>query len=147
MEEDDSERPLTEEEDQERLVQELRKAQRVARADERARRESRSKDNVITCRLDDQALDALDTLVEAGVRSTRAGAASWLIGVGLEANRPLLEELTQTVAEIRRLRHAAAYRAQRFTRRDQDTPEPADQPDHNHATDQPSRRPRWRSER
>src|SRR5205823_2445433 len=41
------------------------------------------KNNVITCRLDDATLDALDTLVEAGVRSTRSDAAAWLIGAGI----------------------------------------------------------------
>ena len=70
------------------------------------------KNNVVTCRLDDRTLDALDTLVEAGVRSTRSDAAAWLIGVGLEANRPLLERVNATVSEIRRLRDEARAMAQ-----------------------------------
>ena len=70
------------------------------------------KNNVVTCRLDDRTLDALDTLVEAGVRSTRSDAAAWLIGVGLEANRPLLERVNATVTEIRRLRDEARALAQ-----------------------------------
>jgi ATP-dependent Clp protease ATP-binding subunit ClpA len=65
------------------------------------------KSNVITCRLDDATLNALDILVEAGVRSTRSDAAAWLIGAGIEAHRPLIARVTATVEEIRRLRDEA----------------------------------------
>jgi ATP-dependent Clp protease ATP-binding subunit ClpA len=65
------------------------------------------KNNVITCRLDDATLNALDILVEAGVRSTRSDAAAWLIGAGVEAHRPLIARVTATVEEIRRLRDEA----------------------------------------
>jgi ATP-dependent Clp protease ATP-binding subunit ClpA len=65
------------------------------------------KNNVITCRLDDTTLNALDILVEAGVRSTRSDAAAWLIGAGIEAHRPLIARVTATVEEIRRLRDEA----------------------------------------
>jgi ATP-dependent Clp protease ATP-binding subunit ClpA len=65
------------------------------------------KSNVITCRLDDATLDALDILVEAGVRSTRSDAAAWLIGAGIEAHRPLIARVNATVQEIRRLRDEA----------------------------------------
>jgi ATP-dependent Clp protease ATP-binding subunit ClpA len=65
------------------------------------------KSNVITCRLDDTTLNALDILIEAGVRSTRSDAAAWLIGAGIEAHRPLIARVTATVEEIRRLRDEA----------------------------------------
>ena len=65
------------------------------------------KSNVITCRLDDATLNALDILVEAGVRTTRSDAAAWLIGAGIEAHRPLIARVTTTVEEIRRLRDEA----------------------------------------
>jgi hypothetical protein len=65
------------------------------------------KNNVITCRLDDATLNALDILVEAGVRSTRSDAAAWLIGAGIEAHRPLIARVNATVEEIRRLRDEA----------------------------------------
>jgi ATP-dependent Clp protease ATP-binding subunit ClpA len=65
------------------------------------------KTNVVTCRLDDATLEALDTLVAAGIRPTRSDAAAWLIRIGLEANRPLLQRVSTTVAEIRRLRREA----------------------------------------
>lgn len=63
--------------------------------------------NVVTCRLDDAALSALDALVEAGVRSTRSDAAAWLIAAGIETHRALFDRVNATVSEIRRLRMEA----------------------------------------
>ena len=51
------------------------------------------KANVITCRVDDRDLDAIDALVEAGIRSTRSDAASWLISAGIDAHRELFERV------------------------------------------------------
>ena len=79
------------------------------------------KSNVVMCRLDDRTLDALDTLIEAGVRTTRSDAAAWLIQAGIEANAPLFESVSATVAEIRRLRAEAQHKAQQITQR---TPPP-----------------------
>jgi len=75
------------------------------------------KSNVVMCRLDDRALDALDTLIKAGVRTTRSDAAAWLIQAGIEANGPLFESVSATVAEIRRLRAEAQRRAHQITER------------------------------
>ena len=66
-----------------------------------------TRSNVVTCRLDDHASDAIDALVEAGIRSTRSDAASWLIAAGIEAHQPLFERVYATVAEIRQLRTEA----------------------------------------
>jgi ATP-dependent Clp protease ATP-binding subunit ClpA len=84
-------------------------ASRGATVEDQAPSQSPSgpKNNVITCRLDDSTLNALDILVEAGVRSTRSDAAAWLIGAGIEAHRPLIARVTATVEEIRRLRNEA----------------------------------------
>jgi ATP-dependent Clp protease ATP-binding subunit ClpA len=73
---------------------------------------STTRSNVITCRIDGRDLDALDALVEAGVRSTRSDAASWLIHAGIEANKAILDTVYGTVAEIRRLREVAQSLAQ-----------------------------------
>jgi Arc/MetJ-type ribon-helix-helix transcriptional regulator len=73
------------------------------------------KSNVITFRLDDRDLDALDALVEAGIRSTRSDAAAWLIRAGIEAQRPLFERVYTTVAEIRHLRATARKMAEEVT--------------------------------
>ncbi len=74
-----------------------------------------TRSNVITCRLDDRDLDALDALVEAGIRTTRSDAASWLIRAGIEAHRPLFERVYATVGEIRQLRAEAQKIAQEVT--------------------------------
>jgi ATP-dependent Clp protease ATP-binding subunit ClpA len=62
---------------------------------------------VVMCRVDDRALNALDTLIEAGICKTRSDAASWLIQAGIESNTALFEAIHETVAEIRRLREVA----------------------------------------
>ncbi|HET8626175.1 MAG TPA: Clp protease N-terminal domain-containing protein [Thermomicrobiales bacterium] len=74
------------------------------------------KGNVVTCRIDDRDLDALDALIEAGIRSTRSDAAAWLIRAGIEANQDLFAKVYETVAEIRRLRAAAQSIAEEHVR-------------------------------
>lgn len=101
------------------IERDLWKAEQVNRARERVRQrasKAETKDNVVACRLDNETLAAVDTLVEAGVRANRADAAAWLIGVGLEAHRELLNEIAGTVAEIRRLRQDAAEKARRHAK-------------------------------
>lgn len=71
------------------------------------------KENVVACRVDSADLQAIDILVEAGIRPTRSEAAAWLIHAGIEAQQALLAELRSTVAEIRRLREQAQATAQR----------------------------------
>jgi len=71
------------------------------------------KDNVVTCRVDDQSLNAIDALVEAGIRSTRSDAAAWLISSGIEANGEFFGQVFSTVTEIRRLREQAQALARR----------------------------------
>ncbi len=73
------------------------------------------KGNVVTCRIDDRDLDALDMLVEAGIRTTRSDAASWLIHAGIEAHQPLFDKVNDTLAEIRRLRTEAQAIARQLT--------------------------------
>jgi hypothetical protein len=63
-----------------------------------------TRDNVVMCRLNDSALDALDTLVEARISTTRSAAAAWLIQAGIEAHAALFEQVAENVAQIRRLR-------------------------------------------
>jgi len=63
-----------------------------------------AKSNVVACRVDKRDQDAIDALIEAGIRSTRSDAAAWLIHAGIEANKALFEKVDGTVAEIRRLR-------------------------------------------
>ena len=56
---------------------------------------------------DDRDLDALDALVEAGIRSTRSDAASWLIHAGIEAHSQLFQRVYATVEQIPQLRTEA----------------------------------------
>jgi hypothetical protein len=74
-----------------------------------------TKDNVLTCRVDDADLAAIDILVEAGIRSTRSDAAQWLIHTGIAANKALFEKVEGTVGEIRRLRDEARHAAWQVT--------------------------------
>jgi len=76
----------------------------------------KNKSNVVTCRIDDQDMSAIDALVEVGIRSTRSDAASWLIHAGVEANASILESVFETVTEIRQLRTKAQTIAQQITR-------------------------------
>jgi Clp amino terminal domain, pathogenicity island component len=73
------------------------------------------KNNVVTCRLDDAALGALDALVEAGIRSTRSDAAAWLISAGIASHRALFDRVNTTVNEIRKLRLEAQDIARQVT--------------------------------
>jgi ATP-dependent Clp protease ATP-binding subunit ClpA len=69
--------------------------------------ESAPRNNVVTFRLDDRTLGALDALVEAGIRSTRSDAAAWLVNAGIESHRALFDRLDATIREIRQLRREA----------------------------------------
>lgn len=114
---------------------------RGAMVEEQAPSQSPSgpKNNVITCRLDDATLNALDILVEAGVRTTRSDAAAWLIGAGIEAHRPLIARVTATVEEIRRLRdEARAIASETLPAKGSDGTQSSgdDQPESNDAPDE-----------
>ena len=65
------------------------------------------RDNVLSIRVDNSDVAAIDALVEAGVLKTRSEAAAWLIKSGIEANRSLFEQVQAKTAEIRRLRGEA----------------------------------------
>src|SRR5258706_6825316 len=88
-------------------------SQRMAVPDEAEKREDAvppaagPKNNVVTCRLDDRSLDALDALVEAGVRATRSDAAAWLIAAGIDTHQALFDRLAATIQTIRQLRQEA----------------------------------------
>lgn len=62
------------------------------------------KGNVITCRVTDRDLAAIDALVEAGIRTTRSDAAAWLISTGIDAHSDLFDKLHATIDQIRQLR-------------------------------------------
>lgn len=80
-----------------------------------------TKNNVVACRIDKRDLDAIDALIEAGIRSTRSDAAAWLIHSGIEANKALFEKVDGTVAEIRRLRVGVQQFVQETEQKEADT--------------------------
>ena len=108
----------------------LRVYQVLARgsAPESVREVFKSKNNVVTCRVDDRDLDAIDALVEVGIRSTRSDAASWLIHAGIDANQAIFESVYATVAEIRLLRTKAQAIIQQVTKSGQVTPQKSGEP-------------------
>ena len=70
--------------------------------------------NVVMVRLGDQALNALDELVETGLFGSRSESAAFLIVAGIDAQKELLSETAKHTAEIKairaRLRSAVAKR-------------------------------------
>jgi ATP-dependent Clp protease ATP-binding subunit ClpA len=79
------------------------------------------KSNVVACRIDKRDLDAIDALIEAGIRSTRSDAAAWLIHAGIQANKALFEKVDGTVTEIRRLRTVVQQLVQETEQKEADT--------------------------
>jgi ATP-dependent Clp protease ATP-binding subunit ClpA len=67
-----------------------------------------TKSNVVTCRLDDSTLEAVDMLVEVGIRSSRSDAVAWLITTGIDAHGDLFERIRATAGTIRQLRAEAS---------------------------------------
>jgi hypothetical protein len=108
----------------------LRVYQVLARgsAPESVRELFKSKSNVVTCRVDDRDLDAIDALVEVGIRSTRSDAASWLIHAGIDANLAIFESVYATVAEIRLLRTKAQAIIQQVTKNGEVPPQKSGEP-------------------
>jgi hypothetical protein len=66
-----------------------------------------TRDSVITIRVSDADLAAVDSLVEVGIMKTRSEAAAWLLHSGIAASRPLFERAQDIISEIRRLREEA----------------------------------------
>jgi hypothetical protein len=79
------------------------------------RPEGGPRDAVVGCRVDAAELEAIDLLVEAGIRGTRSEAAAWFIREGIKAHQGLLDDTRATVAEIRRLREQAQAKARERT--------------------------------
>ena len=73
---------------------------------------SGTRDNVVTLRIGDADLAAVDALVEVGIARTRSEGAAWLLHAGIAANQSLFERAQGIVEEIRRLREEAQQLAQ-----------------------------------
>ncbi|MCL6649152.1 MAG: ribbon-helix-helix domain-containing protein [Chloroflexi bacterium] len=60
--------------------------------------------NVITVRVNDRALEAIDALIAAGIFKTRSEAAAYLIDEGISAKAAVFEEVNATARRINELR-------------------------------------------
>ncbi|MFN8532140.1 MAG: ribbon-helix-helix domain-containing protein [Dehalococcoidia bacterium] len=60
--------------------------------------------NVITVRIDDQAIEAIDALISAGVFKTRSEAAAYLIDEGIASKSNVFDEVNATARRINELR-------------------------------------------
>ncbi len=60
--------------------------------------------NVVMVRVNDEALNYLDMLVEADVVKSRSEAAAWLINEGVNANHTLFQEIGKVTDQISALR-------------------------------------------
>jgi hypothetical protein len=62
------------------------------------------RDNVITFRVTDTELAAIDTLVDTGAMRTRSEASGWLVQSGIAANADFFDQIRSMSEEIARLR-------------------------------------------
>jgi Arc/MetJ-type ribon-helix-helix transcriptional regulator len=90
----------------------------VLRALSTAPEQPQARGYVVTCRVDERTLNALDELVEAGVYATRSEAAARLIAAGMQANQALLARVHTAVAEIRRVREETQALARQWDEHD-----------------------------
>jgi hypothetical protein len=68
------------------------------------------------CRLDDAQVDAIDILIEAGVRPNWSDVAAWLIRLGVESKATVVDAVRERVAEIRRIREDVRILAENAVR-------------------------------
>lgn len=63
-----------------------------------------NRDNVVMVRVNDAALARLDELVEAEICRSRSEAAAFLLQAGIDAQSALFQQISEKVAEIRKIR-------------------------------------------
>jgi len=63
--------------------------------------------NVIMTRLNDEALEKIDALVEVDLFKSRSEAAAYFIHEGIKARKDLFDKVTPTVEKIRQLKTEA----------------------------------------
>ena len=63
-----------------------------------------ARSNVVMVRLGDQALDALDQLVETGLFRSRSDSAAFLIAAGMESQSEMLSEIARHTTQIKEVR-------------------------------------------
>lgn len=84
---------------------------------------SQTRGHVVTCRVDEPTLRALDALVEAGVHATRSEAAARLIEAGMRANDAFLQRVFGAVEEIHRVQRETLALARQWDSGDRTHPD------------------------
>jgi len=70
--------------------------------------------NVVASRIRDEDLKVVDMLVEAGIFKTRSEAIAYLVSEGIKACRDIIDEVSSTLEEIRRIRRQAEEQIERL---------------------------------
>jgi ankyrin repeat protein len=63
------------------------------------------RNNVVSVRLDDTAIQALDLLVNSGLAQSRSEAAAQLIGIGVQSGGELLQQAKQLAESVQRIKN------------------------------------------
>ena len=78
--------------------------QGIGRSIEEGLRSLGTRGNVLNVRVDDPSLEAIDSLISAGVFKTRSEAAAYLIQVGIESKSEVFGRVSETAKRINELR-------------------------------------------
>jgi Arc/MetJ-type ribon-helix-helix transcriptional regulator len=63
--------------------------------------------NVVASRIGDEGLSIIDMLIEAGLFSTRSEAVAYLVGEGIKARKDIIQKVSSSLKEIRKVRKEA----------------------------------------
>lgn len=72
--------------------------------EENVRTALQGRGNVLMVRVNDETLQHIDTLLQAGLFKTRSEAAAYLLYEGIRSKREVFDRVTATASEIARLR-------------------------------------------
>ncbi len=75
-----------------------------------------SRSNVVASRIGDEELGVVDMLTEAGLFSTRSEAVAYLVAEGIKARKDIIDKVTLSLKEIRRVRREAEEHIARLKR-------------------------------
>jgi Arc/MetJ-type ribon-helix-helix transcriptional regulator len=66
-----------------------------------------TRSKVVASRIGNKELRVIDMLIEAGLFNTRSEAVAYLVGEGIKARKDIVEKVTSTLKDIRRIRQEA----------------------------------------
>ena len=72
--------------------------------------------NVVASRINDEDLNKIDMLIEAGLFKTRSEAVAFLVNEGIKARQDLIEKVSSALEEIREIRRQAEERIKKLRR-------------------------------